>query len=95
MQTLNVFYFRTVSLFNWNFFDSILQQKEGFSPYVFEDIAKDLLESNPSLKEEFIQKQKSDKEFAQDSMMQLDWLHKKSSNYESSHLSYPVFRVGR
>ncbi|SDR66560.1 Zinc carboxypeptidase [Gillisia sp. Hel1_33_143] len=83
------------SFFNWNFFDSILQQKEGFSPYVFEDIAKDLLESNPSLKEEFIQKQKSDKEFAQDSMMQLDWLHKKSSNYESSHLSYPVFRVGR
>ena len=27
------------SFFNWNFFDTILQQKEGFSPYVWEDQA--------------------------------------------------------
>jgi len=83
------------SFFNWNFFDSILQQKEGFSPYVFEDIAQNMLANDAALKEEFIQKQKSDKEFAQDSMMQLDWLHKKSKNYEAAHLSYPVFRVSR
>ncbi len=54
-----------------------------------------MLDKNPELKEEFLQKQKSDKEFAKDSMMQLDWLHKKSKNYETSHLRYPVFRVGR
>lgn len=30
------------SFFNWNFFDTILQQKEGFSAYVFEDIAKEI-----------------------------------------------------
>jgi len=83
------------SFFNWNFFDSILQQKEGFSPYVFEDIAKDMLDNNPELKEEFLQKQRSDKEFAKDSMIQLDWLHKKSKNYEKAHLRYPIFRVGR
>ena len=33
----------TDSFFNWNFFDTILQQKEGFSSYVFEDIAAEYL----------------------------------------------------
>lgn len=41
------------SFFNWNFFDTILQQKEGFSAYVFEDIAKEILDNNPQLKSEF------------------------------------------
>ena len=36
----------TDSFFNWNFFDGILQQKEGFSPYVFQDIATELLKNN-------------------------------------------------
>ena len=31
------------SFFNWNFFDTILQQKEGYSEYVFEDLAAELL----------------------------------------------------
>ena len=33
----------TDSFFNWNFFDTILQQKEGYSAYVFEDIAEQFL----------------------------------------------------
>jgi len=38
------------SFFNWNFFDTILQQKEGFSPYVWEDKAKELLQNNSALR---------------------------------------------
>jgi hypothetical protein len=38
------------SFFNWNFFDSILQRKEGFSPYVFEDYAVSFLEEHPGIK---------------------------------------------
>ncbi len=83
------------SFFNWNFFDSILQQKEGFSPYVFEDIAKKFLEENPDLKKEFDEKKRLDKEFSQNSYAQLSWLHKQSKHYEKSHLRYPVFRVSR
>ncbi|CAM4045004.1 M14 family metallopeptidase [Gillisia limnaea] len=83
------------SFFNWNFFDSILQQKEGFSPYVFEDIAKKLLEENPDLKKEFDEKKRLDKEFSQNSYAQLSWIHKQSKHYEKSHLRYPVFRVSR
>jgi hypothetical protein len=31
------------SFFNWNFFDAILDRKEGFSDYVFEDVAAEML----------------------------------------------------
>ena len=82
------------SFFNWNFFDTILQQKEGFSPYVWEDKAKKLLENNPILKIEFETKKKSEPLFASNWYAQLDWLHKHSPNYEQNHLRYPIIRVG-
>ncbi|QXP60007.1 M14 family metallopeptidase [Olleya sp. HaHaR_3_96] len=81
------------SFFNWNFFDTILQQKEGFSPYVWEDKAELLLAKNPELETEFNLKKSHDKNFATNWYSQLDWLHKHSNNYEKSHLQYPVFRV--
>ena len=83
------------SFFNWNFFDTVLQQKEGFSPYVFEEIASELLENNPVLKKEFKDKKRTDSEFNNSSYAQLDWLHKKSENYEAAHLRYPIFRLPR
>ena len=81
------------SFFNWNFFDTILQQKEGFSPYVWEDKAKDLLDSDAALKSQFEAKKESDEAFAKNWYAQLDWLHKHSNNYEKAHLQYPVYRI--
>jgi len=82
------------SFFNWNFFDAILQQKEGFSPYVWEDMAEKFLNENPSIKKEFEIKKKTDPVFANNWYSQLDWIHKQSPHYEKSHLRYPVVRVG-
>lgn len=81
------------SFFNWNFFDTILQQKEGFSPYVWEDMASELLKNNASLKKEFEAKQKAEPKFKEDWYAQLDWLHKHSPNYELAHMQYPIYRV--
>ena len=83
------------SFFSWNFFDTILQQKEGFSPYVWEDKAKALLDNDPQLQTDFNQKKTNDKAFANNWYAQLDWLHKQSENYEDAHLEYPVYRVKR
>ncbi|WP_324720568.1 M14 family metallopeptidase [Salinimicrobium sp. HB62] len=83
------------SFFSWNFFDSILQQKEGFSPYVFEDIAREFLDDYPEIEEEFLLKKQNEPEFAANWYAQLDWIHKKSEHYERSHLRYPIFRVNR
>lgn len=83
----------TDSFFNWNFFDTILQQKEGFSPYVWEDRAQMLLRANPSLQIEYNVKISYDEDFANNWYAQLDWLHKKSNNYEKAHLQYPIYRL--
>ncbi|WP_027126073.1 M14 family metallopeptidase [Gelidibacter mesophilus] len=81
------------SFFNWNFFDTILQQKEGFSPYVWEDMAEDLLMKNNTLKRKFEEKKSAEPEFSKNWYAQLDWLHKQSPNYEKAHLQYPIYRV--
>ena len=81
------------SYFNWNFFDSILQQKEHYSAYVFEDLAKELLEKDPKLKAEFEQKKQQDRKFADSDDAQLDWIYTHSQHYEKTHLQYPVYRI--
>ncbi|GAA4277657.1 M14 family metallopeptidase [Aquimarina mytili] len=80
------------SFFNWNFFDPILQQKEGFSPYVWEDKAVELLQNNNELRSRFEEKKK-DTAFANKWYVQLDWIHKQSNHYEKAHMRYPVYRV--
>jgi len=81
------------SFFNWNFFDTILQQKEGFSPYVFEDTAKALLENNADLKAEFEAKKENDERFSKNWYAQLNWIFERSNHYEKAHMQYPVYRV--
>ena len=81
------------SFFSWNFFDTILQQKEGFSPYVWEDRALQLLRSNPKLQIDFNLKKSFDKDFNDSWYAQLDWLHKQSENYEKAHLQYPIYKL--
>ncbi len=81
------------SFFNWNFFDGILQQKEGFSAYVFEDLAVEILAKDSVLKEKLEHKKAEDKSFSDNGAAQLDWIYKNSVYYEPSHLTYPVYRV--
>lgn len=83
------------SFFNWNFFDTILQQKEGFSPYVFEDTAVRMLQQDSLLRKEFNGKKEVDQAFAQNWYAQLDWLFERSEHYEKAHLRYPVYRLPR
>ncbi|MGJ8685017.1 MAG: M14 family metallopeptidase [Nonlabens sp.] len=81
------------SFFKWNFFDTILQQKEGFSSYVFEATAMELLNSNPELKKTFDSIKQSDSKFAKSNYAQLKWIHDRSPNYEKAHLTYPIYKV--
>lgn len=83
----------TDSFFNWNFFDAILQQKEGFSPYVFEDLALDILQENQEMKTQFNLKKEIDSTFAGDWYAQLDWIYKRSKYYEAEHMQYPIYRI--
>jgi len=81
------------SYFAWNFFDGILQQKEYFSSYVFEDLAVEILEKNPDLKKQLEEKKKVDSEFAKNAYAQLTFIYKNSEHYETTHQVYPVGRL--
>jgi len=83
----------TDSFFNWNFFDTILQQKEGYSAYVFEDKAAAFLANNPKIKKLFNEKLTTDNVFAKNSRAQLDFIYKKSPHYETAHLYLPIFKI--
>ena len=83
----------TDSFFNWNFFDTILQQKEGYSAYVFEEVAEKLLAENPSLKKAFEMKLKTDERFVESARKQLDFIYENSPHYEKAHLRLPIFKV--
>jgi len=81
------------SFFRWNFFDSILDQREYFSPYIFEETAEKVLAENPELKNEFEQLKITDKDFAKNPYQQLSWIYKRSPNFESDYRLYPVMRI--
>jgi hypothetical protein len=81
------------SYFAWNFFDGILQQKEGYSAYVFEDVALRLLEEDSVLAEAFALRKSHDPLFAADPRAQLNWIYKNSAYYERTHCLYPVFSI--
>lgn len=83
----------TDSYFNWNFFDSILSQKEYFSAYIFEDEAFKLLEENPELKKQFEQVKAENEQLRDNGRAQLDWIYKHSPYYEKTHLRYPIGRL--
>jgi hypothetical protein len=83
----------TDSFFNWNFFDTMLQQKEGFSAYVFEDLAAQILEMDTVMKKNFLLKKESDAAFAQNWYAQLQWIYMQSNYFESAYMQYPVYRL--
>jgi hypothetical protein len=80
------------SFFKWNFFDAILQQKEGFSSYVFEESAVKILSESPELKKEFDSIKNANVDFRKNNYSQLKWIHDRSPNHEQAFLAYPVYR---
>lgn len=81
------------SYFAWNFFDAILQQKEGYSAYRWEDVAGPWLAEHPEVRALLEEKKRSDSVFAGRASAQLDFVYKHSPWYEQAHLRYPVYRV--
>ena len=98
-QSLNRYIVETLepqgvdSFFAWNFFDSILGQKEHFSDYVFEDVAADLIRKNPKLKEQLEAEKGKNPELSKSAEAQLNFVYKNSPYFEPTYLRYPVGRI--
>lgn len=80
------------SYFAWNFFDAMLQRKEYFSNYLFEDIATELLQNNYTLREDFEKRKRDDPAFAKDPDAMLNFIYSRSKFSEPGYMIYPVAR---
>ncbi len=81
------------SYFSWNFFDAILQEKEGYSAYRLEDVAGAYLKEHPELQDSLENRRKADPAFAGNGAAQLDYVYKHSVYFEPAYLRYPVYRL--
>jgi hypothetical protein len=80
------------SYFRWNFFDSYLQQKEYFSPYVFEEKALEILEKQPWLKAELEVLKAGNPTFRDSQWEQLFFIYKNSDLFEETYNLLPIFK---
>ena len=81
------------SFFAWNFFDSMLGQKEYFSDYVFEDIASQILKDNPSLRKKLDDEKAKDAKLASSAEAQLNFVYRNSAYFEKTFMRYPIGRL--
>lgn len=81
------------SFFTWNFFDSVLGEKEYFSDYVFEDVAADLLKKDPELKQKLDKAKADNPKLAGSAAAQLNFVYHNSPYFEKTYLRYPVGRI--
>lgn len=81
------------SFFAWNFMDAILQRKEGYSSYVFEDTAAKLLEQDADLRTSFAEAKKAHPEWEENPGQALRWIYLQSPYAETTVNRYPILRV--
>ncbi|MEK8031789.1 M14 family zinc carboxypeptidase [Ideonella sp. DXS29W] len=82
------------SFFRWSFFDSVLDRKEGFSDYVFEDEAERLLADEPGLRERFDAWKLAHPDLLGDRDAVLTFLYHACHRYaEPEWCVYPVLRL--
>lgn len=81
------------SLVRWGFLNSIFEQKEYFSDYVFEPIAQEMARRHPELLSEFNAKVKADARFAGNARARLQWWYERSPYLEPDKNAYPIVRV--
>jgi hypothetical protein len=81
------------SLAAWGFFNACFERKEHMEPYVAEQIAREMLEKNPQLLEEFSSRLAQDAAFAADPEARLEFFLSRHSSRDDQYNLYPVFRV--
>ncbi|HEY5612187.1 MAG TPA: M14 family metallopeptidase [Lysobacter sp.] len=77
----------------WGDFNNAFERKEYMEDYVAEEVARDMLAGDASLKAAFEQRLESDPEFANNPQARLEFFHRLHSSWDSRHNVYPVLRT--
>jgi hypothetical protein len=79
------------SFFRWGFFNSVLEKKENFSDYAFEDTALEMLRAEPELRTQFEQWKVQNPELLSNQKAVLDFIFTHGQRFkEPSWRRYPV-----
>jgi hypothetical protein len=81
------------AFFVWNFFDSAMQRKEGYSAYVFEETAEELLAADHALRKAFNSARKEHPDWSENEGAALRWVYEHSPHFEGTSNRYPVYRL--
>ncbi|MGH6637989.1 MAG: M14 family zinc carboxypeptidase [Polaromonas sp.] len=82
------------SFFRWGFFNSVLEKKEHFSDYVFEDMALELLRDEPELKTGFEQWKAENPRLVSDQSQVLRFIFENCRRFvEPEWRRYPVLAI--
>jgi hypothetical protein len=82
------------SFFRWGFFNSVLEKKEAYSDYVFEDEAEKLLRAEPALAQQFDAWKAANPALLGDQGAVLDFIFAHCARYrEPAWRRYPVFMI--
>ena len=81
------------SFLRWGFFNTIFEQKEYFETYIMEAMAREMIEKNPELKNEFEKWKSSNPDEAANPYNQLHWFFKQTPYFDSSLNIYPVGKI--
>ena len=81
------------SLVHWGFFNATFEQKEYGEDYVVEKLAREMLEKNPALREEYEKKLASDAGFAANPHARLQFFYRRHSSWDERFNLYPVMRT--
>ena len=81
------------SLAAWGFFNGWFEQKEHTEPYVAEQIARDMLKSDPRLNQEFKLKLASDSAFAENPSARLGFFLQRHASRDERFNMYPILRL--
>ena len=82
------------SFFRWGLFNSVLEKKEAYSDYVFEDHAAELLRDEPELKTKFEAWKAANPSLLTNQNAVLDFIFANCERYREPEWSrYPVFMV--
>lgn len=80
------------SFFRWGFFNSVLEKKEAFSDYVFEDTALEMLQTEPLLAAQFESWKENNPQALSDPQQVLRFIFAHGKRFhEPEWMRYPVF----
>ena len=81
------------SLVHWGFFNATFEQKEYAENYVLEKLAREMLASDPALREEYEKKVATDQKFAASPRARLEFFYRRSPYWDKQMNLYPVGRI--